>query len=113
MENGNRQAFDLATVHLADLGIRGLNPHDLSHADDRDIRMVMFRDIEALALKCDGLYMLRGWRDSLGARAEYHFGLATGMPIWGRDWFDERNTGYFRCNLEEFIQDGINRKVTI
>lgn len=108
--DSNRPAFERAAGELADLGLASLIPHDLSSEKGRNIRTIMFRDIEALALKCHGLYMLEGWEHSLGALAEYHFGLSVGMPVWGKGWFDERNAAPCRCRLEDFgpdLQDAI------
>lgn len=38
------------------------------------------RDLELLA-GCDGIYMLRGWRKSKGARLEHQYAQTTGMWI--------------------------------
>ncbi len=35
----------------------------------------------ALLASCDAIYMLRNWQDSPGAKAEYAFATACGMPV--------------------------------
>ena len=52
----------------------GIDPE----TDDIDIRSILRRDITAL-MKCDSLYLLRGWARSEGARAEHAVASAMGM----------------------------------
>ena len=109
IEKGNRPDFARAAQHLAWMGFKYINPHELlddikkgkSDPAPLDIRTIMLRDIEALATNCHGIFMLPGWQKSLGAMAEYYFALATGMPVWGEDWYDESNSEPFQCLLSD------------
>jgi nucleoside 2-deoxyribosyltransferase len=41
-------------------------------------------------VRCDAIYMLKGWEDSMGARAEYYFAKAIGLPVSFEDEEDAK-----------------------
>lgn len=72
----NRTAFSLAAVRLSAQGAIPLNPamlpDGLSEADYMRIGLAM--------LQCaEGIYLLDGWQDSAGARAEYALAKKLGL----------------------------------
>lgn len=91
--------FDDLRDRLKNLGYDVVSPADLDRAngfdalllpedtdwsvlpDGFDPRHTMFRDIEELSM-CDAIYMMDGWRDSKGAKAEYWWAMSVGMPVF-------------------------------
>ena len=56
--------------HLNTMLMDGLQPDDY----------FLKADLEILK-RCDAIYMLPGWRTSEGARREYEFAQASGLPV--------------------------------
>jgi hypothetical protein len=65
----NKDAFAEAQRQLYNQGYEAINPHDLDQAGDQPVDYAK-RDL-AILLTCDAIYMLPGWQQSIGARAEY------------------------------------------
>lgn len=90
----NFPAFDAARDYLKDKGYNVVSPADLdrqAHGKDVEyqtdlppgfVREALARDFAALAT-CDAIYMLNGWENSAGARAELAFAQAIGMRVMG------------------------------
>ncbi|MER5252927.1 DUF4406 domain-containing protein [Streptomyces sp. NPDC002855] len=81
IESMNYPAFDEAEAQLVAENWEVVNPAQL----DRDSGTLsredyMRRDIEAL-LECDWIYMLPGWHNSPGARAEYQVAIECSMGV--------------------------------
>ncbi len=74
----NRPAFDRVATHLRLMGVDVVNPFEMCTEEEinaTDVtpelcRRFCERDIAAI-LECDGIFMLRGWEQSIGARAEH------------------------------------------
>ena len=47
-----------------------------------DIRSTLIGDLEAVLFDVDAVVLLPGWKDSLGAIAEYATAQAAGVPTW-------------------------------
>lgn len=47
---------------------------------NEDYRKALLYDMTAIC-RCDAIYMLRDWKDSPGATAEYYFAKAVGLEI--------------------------------
>lgn len=63
--------FSKADNLLKDLGFDTVNPTcDVDHSQAKTWDDYLFNDIKHL-FACDGIYMLKGWRDSRGARIEH------------------------------------------
>ena len=73
--------FSLAQQSLERRGYEVINPaaHQQASAN------VTYKDAlatdMAMLASCDAIYMLRNWQDSPGAKAEYAFATACGMPV--------------------------------
>lgn len=65
----NYTAFTVAALDLRYQGHEVVNPHELEKPDE-PLLQIIERDIDAL-LTCDAIYMLPGWQNSIGARAEF------------------------------------------
>jgi hypothetical protein len=52
----------------------------IDHKENADWYDFMERDIAAL-LRCDGIFMLKNWGDSKGARLEYTVAKELNIPI--------------------------------
>lgn len=62
------------------MGFTAVNPCCLEHEADATYEDFMREDIRAL-LDCQGVYMLKGWEKSAGARAEHLVAVMIGLPI--------------------------------
>lgn len=93
-EDFNFPAFDRARDLLLSRGYRVISPADMDRArgfsgdgewmpDDFSLAMKM--DLLAIILFCDGLYLLKGWSESVGARYEVMVARATGKLLWFAD----------------------------
>ena len=88
--NLNRKEFNRAEKFLKRIGIYDpINPARLdkeSGMSDKELiskdglRQAMRRDMDAL-LKCDVIFMLRGWEKSEGAKIEHRLATMLGMTI--------------------------------
>ncbi len=76
----NFAAFDAAELALREKGWRVVSPANIarkngvsegSSVDSEELRQIQEQDLEAL-LTCKAVFMLKGWRDSKGAKAEFH-----------------------------------------
>jgi hypothetical protein len=82
----NKKAFSDAAQKLRDAGHVVINPHDLDDlhnkgpSEDDYVISIVRRDLQAL-LECDAIYMLPGWQQSIGARAEYHAAIFAELEI--------------------------------
>jgi hypothetical protein len=54
----------------------------INYHDQEFLRDVLSRDLEAIAKKCNAIYMMKGWENSLGARAEWALAKALGLDIF-------------------------------
>lgn len=109
-ENYNYPAFDTAQKYLESRGAKVINPANLDRlhgkppANAKDfnpfecyehqefLREALGRDMEAICKRCKGLYMLRNWKDSLGATAEHALGVALGLDIHYEKWSNRVDT---------------------
>lgn len=99
-DNGNLKAFCSAEQRLIGLGYEPVIPHDIApyahpgtcpigyarpHSGDypeHDSTACFIRgDLRAL-LECDGIYLLREWEHSIGARAEFEVAAISGLAIY-------------------------------
>ena len=63
------EKFLKAEKHLKARGFEVVNPATLTHKHGKSWGEYMVEGLKAL-LDCDGVYMLKGWADSRGARIE-------------------------------------------
>lgn len=98
----NFPAFDEAAEQVRLEGHTPINPADIDRdhgfdpsslpsdwdwdeiPDDLDLHDIIKRDTDALH-QCDAIWLLKGWRDSSGAQAEYHIAKWRGMQIIDTD----------------------------
>ena len=80
LPDGNRAAFDQATLRLIDAGFWAVNPRELGDEGEHPWRWYMQRGLEAL-MRCDGVALLDGWEKSRGATLERKVAKALGMPV--------------------------------
>jgi hypothetical protein len=86
----NFPAFDAASIHLRAYGHDIISPADMdrehgfdpatSEFSEADYEAAMARDMAAIE-KCDGIYLLRGWERSAGARREVAKAIELGLSI--------------------------------
>lgn len=73
--------FERARKRLRNLGVSVLNPVDYALLDPgKSWEHYMRHDLCSLAM-ADGIYMLKGWRRSKGARLEYKIAKALKLEI--------------------------------
>lgn len=73
--------FDAAETRLKDLGHIVINPmKKVSEQAGKTWAEYMKEDIPLL-LECDGIYLLKDWELSRGARLEYHIAVELEMEI--------------------------------
>lgn len=75
----NRPAFTRAAQRLAAKGFAVVNPFDVIQ-DPESWEAAMRADLKAM-LDCSHIAMLPGWRDSRGARLEYHVACELGFEV--------------------------------
>lgn len=75
----NFPAFHQAAIQLAAEGYEVFNPADLPLSYDE--RHCFAADMQYISLCADEIAMLPGWRDSLGATAEWYLARALGLTI--------------------------------
>lgn len=92
-DNFNFPAFDKAEMVLRSWGINAVNPaqmdrdagideQQLSIESAKDMaRVFAKRDCNAIIDNCSGMYMLKGWEYSVGARAEHALACWLGLEI--------------------------------
>jgi hypothetical protein len=110
----NFQAFDDAKNYLKQKGWAVVSPADLAreegfreeglNGDPLDIQFALLiakKDINAL-LKCDAVYLLRGWENSKGARAEKAVAEWVGLPCVEQEWSHEHRDEEFSLRRELF-----------
>ncbi|WP_444654016.1 DUF4406 domain-containing protein [Citrobacter portucalensis] len=74
----NRPAFHRAAAHIVRRGNVALNPAILPDG----LEQAEYMDICLAMLRCaDGIFMLDGWQQSAGAKAEYALAEKLGMDI--------------------------------
>lgn len=87
--NYNRGQFYRWARKLKELGFDAVNPMDIGDsiatpeeidASPELLKRVLAADIAAL-MKCDAIFMLRGWETSEGARRELKVALDMNIPI--------------------------------
>lgn len=62
-EQAKKQLLDLNKEYIP------ISPMDLSHKHDKSWFNYMREDIQAM-MECEAIYMLNGWKKSMGARIE-------------------------------------------
>jgi hypothetical protein len=92
----NEPAFRAAARHVTERGQLAVVPHDLKPAEhegpcprshtsqvtgDHGVACYLRVDLAHILLYCDGLYVLRGWETSVGARVEVQVAAACGIPL--------------------------------
>ena len=94
LPNNGKHSFDMAAERLRERGHTVLNPVDLPNGLPEDRYMpISIAMIDA----ADCVYMLCGWHDSKGARAEYSYAICQGKQIIFE--FDEQER--IRHGIEE------------
>jgi len=86
----NFPAFDAAAVYLQQYDFDVVSPADMDREQgfdpewatisDNEYEAAMARDLAAIE-KCDGIYLLRGWERSQGARREVAKAIELGLSI--------------------------------
>lgn len=82
--NGNwEEDFAAAEQHLLSLGHEVLNPAVLGKATDGDEASYgyYFREGVKMLAQAEAVFMLRGWENSAGARAEHLVAVMCGMDL--------------------------------
>jgi hypothetical protein len=72
--------FEDAEKEVKDMGGIPVNPMKLDHKENADWYDFMEKDLAAL-LRCDGIYMLKNWGDSKGARCEYFLAKSLDLKV--------------------------------
>ena len=99
-EEGNFPAFDRQAKLLEKQGWRVINPAEMDRTegeppkghmnfnpttdyDDQEfMREALHRDLVVICKECTAIYMMSGWEDSRGAKAEWHTAKALGLDIY-------------------------------
>lgn len=99
MSNGNASAFLIAKSLVQSWGHEAIVPHEIephAHAGpcppsySRDVTgegghtstACFIRSDLAMLLRCDAVFMLRGWERSVGARLEFDVAAVSGLKIY-------------------------------
>ena len=79
-EDSYMKTFSRTEEHLTDQGYEVLNPTKLPHNHDKKHSSFMREDLKEL-LECDAVYMIAGWKESVGASFEYDTAKICGIPV--------------------------------
>lgn len=83
IDDGNKRSFDLVEKMLTKTtGAIITNPHKIPHKNINDWLECMREDIPEL-MKCDTIFMLKGWSKSEGAPIEHDLAKGLNMRIMG------------------------------
>jgi hypothetical protein len=67
-------------------GVLESDPHrfnpNLDYNHQEFLREVLLRDLSHICTDCGAIYMMRGWENSKGAKAEWALGKALGLRIY-------------------------------
>lgn len=74
------KAFQAAEHFLKSQNLNVVNPMKLQHEHGGTWEDFMKEDLEAL-LKCDQIYMLKGWKESRGAKVEHRIAKDLGYKV--------------------------------
>ena len=77
----NLPAFTVAATHLHFQGHNVVTPFDLQRTNLDTYRQQLRRDLAAICGKAEAIYMLSGWEQSPGARAEHAVAVALELHI--------------------------------
>jgi len=79
------------SLEIARIGAIPLCPHTMYRFFDKQCdNNYWLRATEELLIKCDAIYLLKGWEKSEGAKGEHHLAVDTGMNIF----FEEHPKGW-------------------
>ena len=99
-EDGNFPAFDRQSRLLESQGWEVINPAEMDRQegsppnghetfdpttdyDDQEfMRLALERDMIEICRNCTAIYMMSGWENSRGAKAEWHCAKALGLNIF-------------------------------
>jgi len=99
-EDGNFPAFDRQSRLLENQGWVVINPAEMdrqegsppnghetfdpsTYYDDQEfMRLALERDMIEICRNCTAIYMMSGWENSRGAKAEWHCAKALGLNIF-------------------------------
>ncbi len=76
----NVPAFTHASSAIRDQGLIVISPHELGVDQSKEWSEYLRRDIVAL-MKCNTIYMLKGWEKSRGATLEMYIATQVGMGV--------------------------------
>jgi len=91
----NRRAFNKAAKRLRKVGYKVINPAEMDHNLKKPLPWVqcLRRDI-AQVVKCDGIALLPGWKDSRGAHLEVYIAKKLDMEVHSVAHFVENKKEY-------------------
>ena len=83
--NNNKEAFMEAERLLKDAGFSVMNPAWLECDENFSAEDFLAIDMAMLS-RCDAIYQLDGWKDSLGAKAEFQSALWAKKSVINHEW---------------------------
>ena len=91
--------FEKAENKLIRLRDTVINPMKLNHNKNATWREYMTKDIDAL-MECEGIYMLKNWQKSKGAKIERLIAISFDMEIFYETELQDANKQEFIKNLD-------------
>lgn len=81
IENEALQLFEEAEEYLCANGYEPVNPMKLLHDHDKTWESYMREDLKAM-LDCEGVFMLKNWESSTGAKIEHGLAHALNLKVF-------------------------------
>lgn len=79
--NERKKEFEKMENYLRACGFKPVNPFNNNIPHEAKWEVHMKKDLQML-LQCDGICMLKGWKQSKGANIEYNIAKACGIKVF-------------------------------
>ena len=91
--------FEKVEILLSESGFEPVNPCNFGIPENTPTTEALPKCIEEM-LKCNAIFMLNGWRDSLGGIIEHNIASHHKLPVYYQEWHSDKNLIKFRKSIK-------------